>query len=116
MLIAPAPVCEYITQESDAAKGKHVILRTAARTKEYADAAIAVGEELSIPTVNLWQAFIDDAGGWTEGQPLPGSKGAPRNERLATLLRDGLHFNPEGSITPPPPPLQYLSRWYQFFF
>ena len=101
ILIAPAPVCEYLTQESDAAKGNHGVQRTAARTKEYASAAVAVGKELAIPTVNLWQAFIDDAGGWTEGQPLPGSKDSPRNERLATLLRDGLHFNPEGSVPLP---------------
>jgi lysophospholipase L1-like esterase len=96
ILVAPPPICEYMTQEDDTKKGKNYVQRLAARTKEYADAAVAVGKELGVPTVNLWQAFTDYAGGWKEGEPLPGCKDCAPNEKLQSLLRDGLHFNPKG--------------------
>lgn len=89
ILIIPAPICEYDTQASDAAAGKHYIQRLAANTKLYADAALKVGKELGVPTVNLWEAFMEYVGGWEEGKPLPGSKEVPKNEKFAELFRDG---------------------------
>jgi len=64
----------------------------------YADAAVEVGKELGVPTVNLWKACIDYAGGWKEGEPIPGSKPNGRNEKLEGLFRDGLHFSPIGCV------------------
>lgn len=89
ILIVPAPICEYDTQESDAALGKHYIQRLAASTKLYADATLGVGRELGVPTVDLWGAFMEYVGGWEEGKPLPGSREIPKNEKFAELFRDG---------------------------
>ncbi|CUS14231.1 unnamed protein product [Tuber aestivum] len=98
ILITPPPICEYRTQDSGLEKGILGIQRLAANTKKYADAALEVGKALGIPTVNLWEAFMQYAGGWEEGSPLPGSKELPRNEKLGELLRDGLHFEPKGLV------------------
>ncbi|CCX05109.1 Similar to GDSL esterase/lipase At5g45920; acc. no. Q6NMR9 [Pyronema omphalodes CBS 100304] len=101
ILITPPPICEYITQESDAAKGKNYIQRLAAQTKQYRDAAIAVGKELNVPVVDLWGAFVEYAEPgyqWREGgdKEIPGCKERERNPKMGELLRDGLHFNPKG--------------------
>lgn len=90
ILIAPPPICEYRTQESDIQKGRIGILRSATNTRRYAEAALSVGSELGIPTINLWQAFMEYTGGWHEGDPLPGSKELPKNEKLGELLHDGM--------------------------
>jgi lysophospholipase L1-like esterase len=89
----------------------------AGATKEYADAACAVGAKLNVPVVNLWSAFMKKAGFethvWKAGDPLPGSLGIPQNDALVELMYDGkqglprytaisadwsigLHFNPAG--------------------
>lgn len=112
ILITPPPICEYITQEEDAKKGKHYIQRLASRTKEYADAAVKVGQELGVPIVNLWQAFMKYAGGWKEGEPLPGSKDCAPNKELQSLLRDGLHFNPKGYEIMYDEVLQTIRQYY----
>ncbi|KAG0633096.1 SGNH hydrolase-type esterase domain-containing protein [Tuber brumale] len=96
VLITPPPICEYRTQDNDLAKGIVGIQRLATNTKKYVDAALEVGKALDIPTVNLWGAFVQYVGGWEEGNPLPGSKELPKNEKLGELLRDGLHFEPKG--------------------
>ncbi|PWW79536.1 SGNH hydrolase [Tuber magnatum] len=96
ILITPPPICEYRTQDNDLARGIPGTQRRAANTKKYADAALEVGKALGIPTVNLWEAFVQHAGGWEEGNPLLGSKELPKNEKLGELLRDGLHFEPKG--------------------
>lgn len=89
ILIVPAPICEYDTQASDATLGKHYIQRLAANTKLYADAALEVGRELGVPTVNLWEAFMEYVGGWQDGKHLPGSRDIPKNEKFTELFRDG---------------------------
>jgi len=96
ILITPPPICEYTTQDEDKKKGRDYIQRLAPRTKMYADTTLAVGKELGIPVANLWEAFMNYAGGLQGDKPLPGSKDIPKNEKLASLLRDGLHFNPKG--------------------
>jgi len=96
ILITPPPICEYQTQEDDAKKGKTEIQRLAKNTKRYAETALAVGKEMNVPTVNLWECFMQYAGGWKEGSHLPGSKDIPPNKKLQELFRDGLHFNPKG--------------------
>jgi len=89
ILITPAPICEYKTQEYSLENGKTYKQRMAAKTKEYADVALEVGRGAGVPTVNLWNAFMAYAG-WSEGEPLLGCKTQPRNERLGALLRDGM--------------------------
>lgn len=89
ILIGPAPICEYDTQEHDAVHKINYVQRLAAVTKQYSDAAIVVGRELGLPTVDLWSAFIDHAGGYEANKPLPGSKEILKNQRLSDLFRDG---------------------------
>lgn len=96
--IVPAPICEYKTQEHDKSNGKNIVQRLSPNTKKYADAAIEVAKELGIPIANLWERFISYAGGYQEGQYLPGRKDLPRNDKLGELLRDGLHFSPAGYV------------------
>lgn len=100
ILIVPAPICEYDTQENDATLGRHYIQRLAASTKLYADAALEVGKELGIPTVNLWEAFMEYVGGWQDGKSLPGSRDIPKNEKFAELFRDGQLIFPIHFILP----------------
>lgn len=100
ILITPPPICEFLTHADDTAKGRAADgpQRLAVHTKKYVDAAVATAEDIGMPVVNLWQAFVDYAGGWKEGHPLPGSREAGRNEKLTELLRDGLHLNPKGCV------------------
>jgi isoamyl acetate esterase len=89
LLVTPPPVNEYQLTIRDALKGYTAPQRTAANTKRYADACRKVGEELNLPVVDLWQAFMSRAG-WKEGDPLTGSRDVERSEVLESLLMDGL--------------------------
>lgn len=112
ILVTPPPVNEYQLEESDLEKGILEVRRTAEHTKQYADVCQEVGSELGVTVLDLWSAFIVKAG-WRSGEPLPGSKKAPRSRILEDLLHDGmslgqhamhglnlislgLHFNPKG--------------------
>lgn len=92
ILITPPPIDEWRFPDE-------YLGRNAQNTKLYADACAAVAKEVDVPFVNIWTAFMARAG-WTPGvnedEPLPGSRQAPRNEVLARLLSDGLHFTNEG--------------------
>lgn len=88
ILVTPPPVNEYQLTIRDARGGCTVPQRTAANTRKYADACRMVGEELNLPVVDLWHAFMSKTG-WKVGDPLIGSKDVERNEVLETLLRDG---------------------------
>ncbi|RPB08929.1 isoamyl acetate-hydrolyzing esterase [Morchella conica CCBAS932] len=96
ILVGPAPICEYDTQEHDSSNKINYVQRLAAVTKQYSDAALVVGRELGLPTVDLWNAFINHAGGYEVNKHLPGSKEIPKNQKLSDLFRDGLHFSPQG--------------------
>ncbi|KAI5840057.1 isoamyl acetate-hydrolyzing esterase [Morchella snyderi] len=96
ILVGPAPICEYDTQEHDASNKIYHVQRLAAVTKQYSDAALVVGRELGLPTVDLWNAFVNHAGGYEVNEHLPGSKKIPKNQKLSDLFRDGLHFSPQG--------------------
>lgn len=82
VLIIPAPVDEYQLSNDQ---------RTAANTKLYADACRQVGQELKLPTVDLWSVFMKKAG-WDGASKLIGSKDCERSKVLMELLSDGLHF------------------------
>ena len=85
LILTPPPVSEYMLEAVDAMRGS----RTASNTKRYADACREVANSLNIPVVDIWSAFMGVAG-WKDGQPLPGSKGIPRNIVLENLLSDGM--------------------------
>ena len=112
ILVTPPPVDEYRLEESDLSKGISEVRRTAEHTKKYADACRDVGSELGVAVLDIWSAFIIGTG-WRSGEPLPGSKRAPRSRILGELLHDGmalddyaiyalnfinpgLHFHPKG--------------------
>lgn len=88
ILIVPAPIDEWQLGNQD---------RTAVVTAQYADACRQLGQELGLPILDLWTIFMSKAG-WTPGQsgPLIGSKAAPQNPVLDSLLSDGLHFTGPG--------------------
>src|SRR4051794_21928769 len=88
IVIAPAPICEYKSQEHDREKGMTEIQRLASVTKQYADAATEVAAELNLPCVNLWEIFMEFAG-WNGGTPLLGDKVVSRSDKLGELLHDG---------------------------
>lgn len=88
LLLTPPPVNEYQLEPNALATGLRTLTRTATNTKLYADACREVGNSLDTPVVDIWSAFMKEAG-WKEGQPLAGSKSAPANENLAALLSDG---------------------------
>ncbi|QKX59156.1 uncharacterized protein TRUGW13939_06288 [Talaromyces rugulosus] len=95
IIITPGPINEYQLQYFDASKGFNTPSRTANNTKLYADACRDVARSLGLPVADLWTAFMNYAG-WKDGQPLVGSRDAPANELLSTLLTDGLHFTGTG--------------------
>jgi lysophospholipase L1-like esterase len=116
VLIAPPPVNEHLWWPRDESNGHTTVSRTAAATKEYADAACEVGAKLNIPVINLWKAFMEKAAFqvdvWKTGDHLPGSLAIPQDDALVKLMYDGevldrhthllanshagLHFNPAG--------------------
>lgn len=98
ILVGPAPICEYDTQEHDASNKINYVQRLAAVTKQYSDAALVVGRELGLPTVDLWNAFINHAGGYEVNKHLPGSKEIPKNQKLSDLFRDGGSTSMKASI------------------
>lgn len=80
--------------------GRAAVSRKNADVKKYAEAAVAVGQRLGVPVVNLWTAFMSSTGWkeqeWKENEPIVGSLDVPQNEELVRLMHDGLHFNPAG--------------------
>lgn len=87
-MITPPPIEEALLKAHLLKIGIDFETRTAEKTKVYADAARAIGEELGLEVLDLWSIFMERAG-WKEGQPLPGSKEVPGNQVLQELLCDG---------------------------
>lgn len=88
ILLTPPPVNEYQLEEADLVCGIQDPRRTAAHTKEYADACRQVGAEVGVVVLDVWSIFMAKTG-WKEGEPLIGSKTIARNEVLEKLLKDG---------------------------
>ena len=112
LLITPPPVDEYTMEAVKYIEGVTEVFRTAEITRKYADACRQVGEDLSLPVLDIW-TIIQTKAGWKPGQRLPGSKDIPRSMVLGDLFRDGilyilwtrrrtytlcigLHFSPSG--------------------
>lgn len=88
IIVNPGPVDEYQSEQTDAAKGITRVRRTAEHTRKYAEACLELGNDLDVAVLDLWSSFMAKAG-WQSGEPLAGSKAAPKNDVLAKLLRDG---------------------------
>ncbi|KAL4878207.1 SGNH hydrolase-type esterase domain-containing protein [Aspergillus karnatakaensis] len=90
LLLTPPPVNQYQLEAFDASEGASHPSRTAARTREYAEAVIELGKELRVPVIDLWSAFMRSVG-WEDGQPLVGSRDVPNNEAFDGLFTDGTY-------------------------
>ena len=88
ILISTPPVDEYGMEGAEFLKGSTEPVRTAEHTKKYADACKEVAREMDLVVVDLWSTMMTKAG-WQPGGILPGSKDAPRNRVLKSLLHDG---------------------------
>ncbi|TIA40119.1 GDSL lipase/acylhydrolase family protein [Aureobasidium pullulans] len=95
ILLTPPPIEERKALAHDKTNGINVMRRTASNTAKYAEAVRQLGKEFSLPVLDVWAAFMKEAG-WKEGDPLPGSSEIEQNQTLANMLHDGLHLNPEG--------------------
>ncbi|MCJ1338426.1 hypothetical protein MMC09_003714 [Bachmanniomyces sp. S44760] len=95
ILVTPPAVEERLLEQRVKSFGYKELNRSNAVTKLYADAVHEVGKANNIAVLDLWSAFMTEAG-WKAGDPLPGSLSVPKNAGLRRLLVDGLHFNPDG--------------------
>lgn len=89
ILVTPPPIDEYQLQ------GFPLLdIRTAERTKSYADACVEVGEELGVAVIHLWEIMMKKAG-WEgkEGEVLVGSKKREKSQALEEMLVDGEFFD-----------------------
>jgi isoamyl acetate esterase len=88
LLLAPPPVNEYERIEVDKEKGHHHLRRSAGTTKKYAEACLQVAKSNGVVGVDIWSAFMKEAG-WDGEAELPGSMDAPPNKILERLMYDG---------------------------
>lgn len=99
ILIAPPPINEHLWWPRDQESGYASVSRTAATTKEYADAVVELGAKLNLPVVNLWKAFMAKTDfqieGWKVGDLLPGSLDSAQNDALVELMYDGKYAQPQ---------------------
>lgn len=102
ILVTPPPVDERKLMQADEEKyGLGPMLRRrAATTSRYAQVVRDLGEELSIPVLDIWSAMTKRAGHAAQSHSdetgLPGSTDALENHTLRAFLRDGLHFSCAG--------------------
>ncbi|CAI7614761.1 unnamed protein product [Penicillium manginii] len=95
VIITIPPVNEYQLEKFDNDKDTPHPSRTASLAKTYATAAREVGASLNVAVADVWSAFMATTG-WTEGQPLAGSRDLPNNEEFSGLFTDGLHLTSAG--------------------
>lgn len=89
LVITPPPVNEYQLVPANASNPDPT--RTASNTRLYAEAAREVAGSLGVPVVDIWTRFME-AAGWQVGQPLPGSREIPNNDKLQNLFVDGSSY------------------------
>lgn len=98
VLVAPAPVDEHLVWANDKSLGRVAVSRKNADLKRYSEAAVALGDKLRVPTVNLWRLFMAktkwNGEEWQEGEPILGDLELPQSEALVSLLHDGKHPMP----------------------
>lgn len=86
LLIGPGPFNHH--QFADAMEERFFIDRTTSRARAYCKAVADLGEELSVPTVPLWDLIMAEVG-WKEGDPIFGLRELPAPNPLKNYLTDG---------------------------
>ena len=89
ILVTPPPVDEYQLENNPPLN-----VRTAERTKSYADSCRRLGEEMDVAVLDLWAIMMEKAG-WkgTDGEVLVGSRKRERSDVLGEMLHDGRTIN-----------------------
>lgn len=88
ILFTNPPVEETVMLDINKANGSTDPVRRAKDARDYALATKDLGKEFNIPVLDVWTAFMKQAG-WDGNGTLPGSKEAGKNEILTDLLYDG---------------------------
>lgn len=85
ILVTPPPIDEHQLGDNPLLN-----VRTAERTKSYADSCRRVGEGMDVAVVDLWSIMMKKAG-WkgNAGEVLVGSRKRERSEVLGEMLLDG---------------------------
>jgi hypothetical protein len=91
ILFTNPPVEETVMLDINKENGSTDMNRRAKDAEEYADTVKEVGKECGVPVLDVWGAFMKEAG-WTGEGVLPGSEESGKNEVLAELLYDGEYF------------------------
>lgn len=89
IVISPPPINEHVCLENDKLKGFHQPRRHAEHTKKYALAAQEVADRLQLPFIDLYELFLNHAGGTKNDRVLQGSVDLPPNPFIRMLLHDG---------------------------
>ena len=113
ILVTPPPVEERLLEQRVKSFGYKELNRFNAVTKLYADAVREVGSAHGVAVLDVWNAFMTEAG-WKAGDSLPGSLNMAESPVLKRLLidglttggapkfryfadaKEGLHFSPDG--------------------
>jgi isoamyl acetate esterase len=82
ILVGPALVDEHKTDGD----------RTIKDNLAYSNAVHKVAEDLGLPFIDLWHAFLESKG-LKEGDAIPGKLGDQTDQNLDDLLTDGVHFS-----------------------
>jgi isoamyl acetate esterase len=98
LLVTPPPINEVHLESEDLQKGR-ALTRHQRVTSQYASTIREIAAEFKSPDVilvDIWTALMKQAArltpGYVEGQGLLGTKELGDNERLRSLLIDGLHL------------------------
>lgn len=89
ILVTPPPVEERLLEERVKSLGYKQLNRFNDVTRLYADAVREVGDANGLAVLDLWNAFMTEAG-WKPGDSLPGALDKPESPALKRLLSDGL--------------------------
>ena len=90
ILVTPPPVEERLLEERVKGFGYKELNRFNDVTKLYAEAVREVGGAHGVAVLDLWNAFMAEAG-WEAGESLPGALDVAENAALKRLLVDGLN-------------------------
>ena len=89
ILVTPSPVEESLLEERVKSFGYKQLNRFNDVIRLYADAVREIGNVNGLAVLDLWNAFMTEAG-WKPGDALPGALDGPESPALKRLLSDGL--------------------------
>lgn len=91
IIVSPPPINEHVCLENDKLKGFNKPRRHANHTKMYAVAAQEIARRHGVAFIDLYELFMNHAGGSKRDQSLQGSLDLPPNPFIRMLLHDGKH-------------------------